>query len=216
MAKAHSSIALNTPRLFDKMNELMIDSMQNAGEPAKTNRPDGLYEPNSKLRERGAKDRFVLEKSVYQRAKIHPLLTTALAIGGGAAIAALVGSLKPKSDGDGKRLRGGDYKIHSFDIRKDMEVVGSDGSRVGTVDGVEYGEIKLTRKDSMDGQHHFIPTDSVESIDGNKVMLSQTAEQARQTWRSGDGETNNRLSEKNAGKSAGQIDALSKTSGGSM
>ncbi|MDQ3324048.1 MAG: SDR family oxidoreductase [Acidobacteriota bacterium] len=30
MAKAHSSIALNTPRLFDKMNELMIGSMQNA------------------------------------------------------------------------------------------------------------------------------------------------------------------------------------------
>jgi short-subunit dehydrogenase len=42
MAKAHSSMALNMPRLFDKMNESMIDSMQNSGEPAPASRPDGL------------------------------------------------------------------------------------------------------------------------------------------------------------------------------
>lgn len=92
MAKAHSSIALNTPRAFDKMNELMIDSMQNSGESAKANRPDGLYETNSNLRERGAGERFVLEDSLYQRAKIHPLVTAGILLGGGVAVAALLGS----------------------------------------------------------------------------------------------------------------------------
>ncbi|MDQ3181156.1 MAG: SDR family oxidoreductase [Acidobacteriota bacterium] len=92
MAKLHSSISLNTPRLYDKMNELMIDSMQNSGETAKANRPDGLYKPNSNLRERGAGERFVLEESLYQRAKIHPIITAGILLGGGIAIAALLGS----------------------------------------------------------------------------------------------------------------------------
>jgi short-subunit dehydrogenase len=91
MAKAHSSMALNAPRLFDTMNESMIDSMQNSGEPAKQ-RPDGLYQTNSNLRERGVGDRFVLEESVYQRANIHPLLTTGILVGGGLALAAWLGS----------------------------------------------------------------------------------------------------------------------------
>ncbi len=182
MAKAHSSLSLNMPRAYDKMNELIINSAQNSGESSKVNRPDGLYESNSKLRERGAKERFVLEDSLYQRAKIHPLITGALAIGG-MAIATFISSRKSK--GNGKRLPDGDSQIRSFDIRKKMEVVGSDCSHVGTVDRVEYGEIKLTRKDSSDGQHHFISTDSVESINGNKVTLSKTAEQTRQTWHSG-------------------------------
>ena len=89
MAKAHASMAQNMPKLYETMNEKLIDSFQNSGEPAKANGKDGLYEPNSNLRERGAEDRFVLEHSVYQQAKLHPLVTTALAIGGGIALAAL-------------------------------------------------------------------------------------------------------------------------------
>ncbi len=72
----------------------MIDSMQNSGEPAKTNRPDGLYETNSNLRERGAGDRFVLEESLYQRAKINPLVTAGVLIGGSVALAAWLNSRK--------------------------------------------------------------------------------------------------------------------------
>ncbi len=94
MAKLHSSMALYTPRLYDKMNEKIIDSMQNSGEPAKTNRPDGLYKTNSNLRERGAGDRFVLEESLYQRAKINPLVTAGVLIGGGVALAAWLNSRK--------------------------------------------------------------------------------------------------------------------------
>ncbi|MCU1290090.1 MAG: yxnA [Acidobacteria bacterium] len=182
-AKAHSSMALNAPRLYDKMNESMIDSMQNSGEPAMPNRSDGLYQTNSKLHERGSRERFVFEDSLYQRAKMHPLVTSALAIGGGVAIAALIGSMRPKSDG--KHMRNlGTQGMHMSDIREKMEVVGADGRHIGIIDRVESGEIKLTRKDSDDNMHHFISTDLVDSVSGNRVMLSQTADMARQNWRS--------------------------------
>lgn len=92
MAKVHSSMGLNTPRLHERMNESMIDSMQNSGEPRRPNRSDGLYETNSRLAERGAQDRFVLEHSLYQQAKLHPVLTTTLAVAGGVALAAWLGS----------------------------------------------------------------------------------------------------------------------------
>jgi short-subunit dehydrogenase len=92
MAKVHSSMALNTPRLHEKMNESMIDSMQNSGEPAAMKRSDGLYDTNSRLSERGAQDRHVLEHSLYQRAKLHPALTATIAVAGGVALAAWLGS----------------------------------------------------------------------------------------------------------------------------
>ena len=92
MAKVHSSMGLNTPRLHERMNESMIDSMQNSGEPRRANRSDGLYETNSRLAERGSQDRFVLEHSLYQQAKLHPVLTTTLAVAGGVALAAWLGS----------------------------------------------------------------------------------------------------------------------------
>ena len=196
MAKAHSSLAENAPRLYDKMNEMIINSAQSSGKPAPADGSNGLYETNSNLRERGEGDRFVIEHSIYQESNLHPVLTTALTIGGGLGIAWLINS--KKSDGGAKRRRGGDSKIYSFDISKHSEVVGSDGSHVGTVDGVEYGEIKLTRKDSPDGKHHFIPVDSVKSIEENKVILSETAEQTQKTWRVGDDVIAN-LSAKSAG-----------------
>ena len=93
MAKLHSAMAINTPRLFDMMNESMIDSMQNSGEPAKAGRSDGLFETNSKLQTRGSEERFVLENSVYQKAIMHPLIAAGVVVGGGLAIAALVGSI---------------------------------------------------------------------------------------------------------------------------
>jgi hypothetical protein len=92
MAKVHSSMALNTPRLHAKMNESMIDSMQNSGKPAVENRGDGLYDTNSRLSERGAQDRFVREHSVYQQTKLHPVLTATIAVAGGVALAAWLGS----------------------------------------------------------------------------------------------------------------------------
>lgn len=199
MAKAHASIAQNAPKLYEKMNEKLIDSFQNSGEPAKVNGQDGLYTTNSDLSERGSEDRFVLEHSVYQQTKLHPAITTALFIGGGLGIAALIASRQSKSGG---KYQKDDSKIYSTDIRKHSEVVGADGSHVGTVDGVEYGRIKLiklTRKDSPDGKHHFISMDSVKSVDNKKVVLSETAEKIKQTWRVGDNSKNSRLA-KNTGE----------------
>ena len=100
MAKAHSSLALNTPRLYEKANEAMIDSMQNSGEASQSNRSNGLYETNSKLSQRGAKERFVLEHSLYQQANLHPLVVGALAVGGSIALAAFLGSKAKQTDED--------------------------------------------------------------------------------------------------------------------
>lgn len=50
-------------------------------------------------------------------------------------------------------------------IEKHMEVRASDGSHVGTVDGVDGDRIKLTRNDSPDGEHHYVGLDSVERVD---------------------------------------------------
>ncbi len=183
MAKAHSSVALNAPGLFDKMNESMIDSMQNSGRRTDSNRPDGLYETNSNLRERGAGDRFVLEESLYQRASIHPLLTAGLLVGGGLLAASLLNSKKSKDNGSAGSLSKSATETSRTEIRKNMEVVGLDNLHIGTVDKVEGSEIKLTRKDSADGRHHLIPTDWVASVDADKVRLNKTATAAESRWR---------------------------------
>ena len=65
------------------------------------------------------------------------------------------------------------------DIKEHMEVIGADGVHVGTVDRVEGGRIKLTRKDSGEGSHkghhHYIDKGLVADIEGNKVRLSANA-----------------------------------------
>lgn len=62
-------------------------------------------------------------------------------------------------------------------INEHMEVVGSDGMHVGTVDHLEgVDRIKLTRDDSRDGRHHFIPTDWVDHVD-NLVHLNRPADE---------------------------------------
>ena len=66
-------------------------------------------------------------------------------------------------------------------IREHMEVVGSDGQHVGTVDKIEGARIKLTKSDPQaQGQHHYIPLNTVASVEQNTVRLNLTAEQARQ------------------------------------
>ena len=221
MAAAHSAMATYAPRLTDKFMELTGESQQDSGKPSDPNRPEGLYETHSDLRQRGSQDRFVMEDSLYQRAKIHPLISSVLAIGAGLGIAALLNSRALKQQSGGflpKRFGGnsGTGKINSFDIREKMEVVGSDGEHIGTVDRVEYGEIKLERKDSEDGKHHLIPTDSVKSIDGNTVLLSKTAEEARGTWKTAETKIGKKPSDNVVSISDKQADNLSKTQGGSI
>jgi hypothetical protein len=71
------------------------------------------------------------------------------------------------------------------EIRERMKVIGSDRQPVGTVDKVEGERIKLARSDPhADGQHHYIPTEWVDNIDGNQVQLRQKAQDARMQWQS--------------------------------
>lgn len=66
-----------------------------------------------------------------------------------------------------------------MEIKEHMEVIGADGVHVGTVDRVEGGRIKLTKKDSGEGSHkghhHYIEKGLVAGIEGNKVRLSANA-----------------------------------------
>ena len=68
-------------------------------------------------------------------------------------------------------------------IQERMDVIASCGKRVGVVDHVEGGAIKLTRKDSPDGQHHFIPTGWVDHVD-NHVHLKKNSAETEQGWKS--------------------------------
>jgi hypothetical protein len=184
MAKLHSSMAKLAPRTGEKVNEMMIDSFQNSGEPAHQ-RSDGLYEPNSNLRERGARERYVVENSLYQKSQMHPILTGALAVGAGLGIAAWLSSRKKYTDGYDAQPKSKSPEAKTFDaaqISKGAEVLSADNQHVGTVDAVEGAQIKLTRKDSTDAKHHFIPLAWVASAREGKVRLSRNAYVVRGQW----------------------------------
>lgn len=65
------------------------------------------------------------------------------------------------------------------DIREHMEVVGADGRHVGTVDHLDGdSQIKLTRDDSANGEHHYLAVDLIDRVD-DKVHLKVPAEDAQ-------------------------------------
>jgi hypothetical protein len=67
-------------------------------------------------------------------------------------------------------------------VREHMEVVGSDGQPVGTVDKVSGDRIILTKNGPMaGGHHHSIPCSWIQSVD-ERVTINKTAEQAREKW----------------------------------
>lgn len=57
-------------------------------------------------------------------------------------------------------------------IKEHMEVAGSDGEHVGTVDKVEGDTIKLTKTDASDHHHHVIAFDLVDRIEENRIYLT--------------------------------------------
>jgi hypothetical protein len=57
-------------------------------------------------------------------------------------------------------------------LAKHQEVVDANGQHVGTVDHVDGDRIKLTRKDSPDGEHHYVALSDVQGIEGGRVRLS--------------------------------------------
>lgn len=53
-----------------------------------------------------------------------------------------------------------------------LQVKDVNGEHVGTVDHVDGDQLKLTKADSTDGQHHYLPLSQVESMDDVAVYLN--------------------------------------------
>jgi hypothetical protein len=68
-------------------------------------------------------------------------------------------------------------------VSEHMEVVGSDGEHVGTVDKVRGDRILLTKSDAdAGGRHHSIPSRWIDQV-SDKVTVRKTAEEAKAHWR---------------------------------
>ncbi len=73
--------------------------------------------------------------------------------------------------------------VNATDIRERMEVKGSDGGHIGTVDHMDGDRIKLTKSDAAaGGEHHYLGLDMVDEIRGGAVCMNATAEQCKQAW----------------------------------
>jgi hypothetical protein len=69
-------------------------------------------------------------------------------------------------------------------IREHMEVVGSDDQHVGTVDRSAGDRLILTKSDpESGGVHHSLSCSDIGRVEGDRVILDLTAEQAKQRWR---------------------------------
>lgn len=67
-------------------------------------------------------------------------------------------------------------------IGEHMDVIASDGRKIGTVDHMEGTDrIKLAKSTSPDGQHHIIPLDWVDHVDQH-VHLNRPSQQVQQSW----------------------------------
>jgi hypothetical protein len=76
--------------------------------------------------------------------------------------------------------------VDASQIQEHAEIIGADGTHVGTVDKVEGDRIKLTKNDSPqteDGQgakHHYISLGLVADVEDGKVRLSANGAEAVQ------------------------------------
>ena len=74
--------------------------------------------------------------------------------------------------------------IQSSQIREHMEVVGSDGHHVGKVDHIKDNQLELAKFDLGAGlKHHLVPLAWIDDIDGDKVRLTITGDEAKASWR---------------------------------
>lgn len=72
---------------------------------------------------------------------------------------------------------------HMGRVTEHMEVVGSDGEHVGTVDKVRGDRIILTKTDeSAGGIHHSIPCSWIETVD-TQVKINKSSQEAMAAWR---------------------------------
>ena len=70
-------------------------------------------------------------------------------------------------------------------IREHMDVIASDGRKIGVVDHMEGNDrIKLARQGSAHGHHHLIPAAWVDHVDAH-VHLNQTSDYVSTHWEHG-------------------------------
>lgn len=82
------------------------------------------------------------------------------------------------------RTRRGAQRQAISQVREHMDVVGSDGEHVGTVDKLRGDRIMLTKNDQdAHGMHHSIPSSWIRSVDADRVTLDKTADEAQAAWR---------------------------------
>jgi len=68
-------------------------------------------------------------------------------------------------------------------VTEHMDVVGSDGAHIGTVDKVRGDRILLTKSDpDAGGRHHSIPSRWIQNVD-DKVTVRKTADETKAHWR---------------------------------
>ena len=68
-------------------------------------------------------------------------------------------------------------------VTEHMEVVGSDGQHIGTVDKVRGDRIILTKSDpEAGGRHHSIPCSWIETVE-DKVTVNKSHDEAQRQWK---------------------------------
>jgi len=67
-------------------------------------------------------------------------------------------------------------------IHEHMDVVASCGKTIGKVDCIEGNAIKLTKNDSPDGLHHFIPLAWIDRVDSH-VHLTKNSTETEAGWK---------------------------------
>lgn len=73
--------------------------------------------------------------------------------------------------------------VNNSEIKDHAEVVASCGTHVGVVDHLDGVRIKLAKSDpAAGGEHHYIPLEWVDKVDGNKVILNKNHEEATADW----------------------------------
>lgn len=81
------------------------------------------------------------------------------------------------------RNRRQQQRQHLGKVNEHMDVVGSDGTHIGTVDKVQGDRIILTKNDpAAGGHHHSIPCSWIEEV-ADTVKVNKTAEEAKRQWR---------------------------------
>lgn len=67
-------------------------------------------------------------------------------------------------------------------IREGMEVVDSDGTRIGVVARIEGGHLKILRNDQEPrNAHQFVSPELIHSV-GDRVRLSRSWDELRRLW----------------------------------